>query len=46
MQRSDQKGYFPFMFYGVVIIKAKKLKSGTSNIYKGIEKSMFAKAMT
>jgi hypothetical protein len=30
MQRSDQKGYFPSMFYGDIINKSKKFKSETS----------------
>ena len=34
MQRSDQKGYFPSMFYGDIINKAKKFKSETSKDFE------------
>ena len=40
--KSDQKGYFPFMFYEDVI---KKFKSDTSQLVKSL-KILFVKAMT
>ena len=43
MQRSDQKGYFPSMFYGDVISKAKRVKSDTSKLVKPL-KNLFRKS--